>query len=1083
MRKFVLLFLAVLTAGSLLAQNRQVSGTVSNEEGGPVAGATIIVKDTTIGAVTNSQGHYSIMAPANGVLEISSPGLQTAEVAINNRSVVDVMLTLSSTHLDDVIVIAFGTAKRESFTGSVTVVGSQELSKTQSSNVGDALVGKVAGVQFAAASGRPGAGQSLYVRGVGSISASVGKGPLWVVDGVPFEGDINNINPADMESVTVLKDAASNALYGARGANGVIMVTTKKAKAGEASVTFDAKWGVNTRALRSYDVADGGEFYELHHKALFNYFNLSQKQSADVAYASANNLLLSTSAGGVGYNVYTVPDGQNLIGSNGRLNPNATVGRLVNFKGQDYWLQPDNWLNEIYKSASFRQEYNFSVAGSTDRSNFYASLGYLSNEGIIDGSDNERLTARLRADYQVKKWMKLSVNSSFSHFKWFNGNDPDDEGASDGGNVFQTAIRMAPIYPIYIRDGNGNIMKDQWGFDLYDNGSGRNGGAVRTNGGQSNQLQDIQLNKYINEGNAFSINGQADFDLYEGLKFTVNGSVYVDETRTTRMLNPYYGQFATSGGVIDKGHYRDINYNLQQLLTYDRKIGSHNFNILLGHEYYNIKQYGLSASKSMLWSPNSIELGSAVVGSDYETSSMGEYNNEGYFGRVMYDFDDRYFFSGSYRRDASSRFHPDHRWGNFWSLGATWIMSREEWFHASWVEMLRVKASFGSQGNDNIPNYLYVDYYDIQNDGNGKPTSTFARKGNEKITWETNANLNIGVEFDLWKGRLSGGVDFFNRKTTDMLFSMAVPLEAGYDAIFTNVGDMVNRGVEIDLHALLINTRDFTWRFSVNASYLSNKIIKLPEQYKNNTTADGLTKGRRDGNYFLAEGNGRYAFYIPTFAGVDPETGESLWYKYKVKDGVVDPDKTNPDHLERVTTKLYTEASTDGREYHSDPYPDLFGGFGTSLRYKGIDFSAAFTYQIGGLVLDSGYMFYMGSPLQTSTGNNYHRDLYDSWTPGNTNTSIPRFAYNDANVSATSDRFLTDASFLNIQNISIGYTIPSSFTKKFFAQSLRIYAACDNVWYWSKRQGLDPRQSVSGTTNPFYYAPVRTVSGGINITF
>ena len=1044
-----------------------------------------MVDGSHVGTTSNGDGSFTITAPGNGSLVVSFIGYETQKVAIGGKTRINISLKEDAQAIDDVIVVAFGTAKKDAFTGAAKVIKSDDLIKTQSSNVGDALVGKIAGVQFSSASGRPGSGQKIYVRGYGSMNAK--NDPLWVVDGVPYEGDINNINAADIESISVLKDAASNALYGSRGANGVIMVTTKRAKAGEATVTFDGKWGINTRALQTYDIVeDAGEYYEMHYKSLYNYYTLDQKYTPLAANIAANKLLTSNDPGGLGYNVFTVPDGQNLIGENGRLNPRAKRGRLVtDAKGQQFYLQPDNWLDEIYKSSSFRQEYNVSVSGATDRANFFASLGYLDNTGIVDGSSNERYTARLRADYQAKKWLKVGGNMSYTHFVWNNGNKTNDdgdgqgEGNADGGNAFATAIRMAPIYPVYMRDGNGNIMIDEYGFKMYDTGDGRNGGALRTNGGKSNDLQDIQLNKYINEGNAFMANGFADFSLYKGLKLTLNGSVSLDETRGTEVSNPYYGQFAESGGAVFKSHSREIAYNMQQLLTYTNTFADvHNLDLLFGHEMYNRKSYGLYGSKTMMFSPDNTELSGAVVDSSRSGSSVLEYNNEGYFFRGQYDYDNRIYFSGSYRRDASSRFHPDHRWGNFWSLGAAWIINRESWFNASWVNMLKVKASYGSQGNDNLGSraesyYRYTDYREILSSGDGV-TSVLYQKGNPDITWETNANLNVGVEFGLWDNRLSGSIDVFNRKTTDMLFELATPIESGYTTIFTNIGDMVNRGLEIELNADLIRTKNLVWDFSLNMTHYKNKVTHLPEQFKNNTTADGKHVGRWQSTKFLTEGESVFSFYVPTYAGVDPETGKSLWYTYKTDDA---------GNKERIKTSDYSVASQEGREMHGDALPDVYGGFGTSLRFYGVDFSIGFTYQLGGQVLDQGYMFYMDSPAGTSTGNNYHHDLLNSWTPENSGSNIPRFAYNDSNQAAVSVRFLTSASYLNIQNITLGYTLPKRITRKFLVENLRIYFACDNVWYWSKRQGLDPRQAINGITNPYYYAPIRTFSGGVTVTF
>ncbi len=1095
-RKIVLSLIAVLgLCVHGFAQVQQVSGTVTDPTGMPIIGATVVIDGTTTGTTTGIDGDFVINAAADATLSVSFVGFQSVQVPVAGQSTLSITLR-EDTAIEEVIVVAFGTAKKEAFTGSSTVVKSEDLMKTQSANISDALVGKVSGVQFNSASGSLGSSQSMSVRGVGSMAS--GTQPLWVVDGVPYEGDINNLNMADVESINVLKDAASNALYGARGANGVIMVTTKRAKAGDARVAFDAKWGLNTRALRQYDIIeDPGQYYEAHYRSLYNYFSLENGMMPVNAHRAANDLLTTNNAGGLGYNVFTVPEGQNLIGTNGKLNPNATEGRKVNYNGQDYTLTPDNWLDEIYKN-SFRQEYNMSIAGATDRSNFFASLGYLNNNGIIDGSEMERYTARLKADYNAKKWLKIGANMSYTHFVWENGNDTaNDEGASDGGNVFATAVRMAPIYPVYVRDGEGNIMRDQWGMLLYDNGSGINGGSVRTTGGQSNQLQDIQLNKYISEGNAFSANGFLDFNLAEGLKLTVNGSVTIDETRHTQMMNAYYGQFAQSGGIISKSHGRTLAYNLQQLLTYNRSFGrnqNHNFDILLGHENYTLNSASLGASKSTLFSPDNLELNGAVTDSSNSYSSVSQYNNEGYFARAQYDYDSRFFFSASYRRDASSKFHPDHRWGNFWSVGGAWLINKESWFTSKAINMLKLKVSYGSQGNDGIADYLYTDMYSIDSDGMGGVTATWVRKGNENITWETNGNLNAGVEIGLWNDRLTAGVEFFNRTTSDMLFALPAPIESGYSSYYTNIGDMRNTGFELTLNADIIRKKDFTWSFNLNASHYQNRLTSLPDYYRSEESHDGTRVGLQSGSNFYSEGMSIYEFYLPTYAGVNAQ-GQAQWYYYKKTPKAVTDANGNPYYnadgsqvyeytTERTVTNNWSDASVAGREFHGSALPDLYGGFGTSLQWKGLDFSANFTYQIGGLTYDSGYAQYMSSPQGTSVGHNLHKDVFKGWTEENKQTNIARLCYNDIySMGSTSDYFLTDASYLNIQNITIGYTLPQKFTRKFLVERLRIYASCDNVWYWSKRQGLDPRQSLSGGSSIYYNAPVRTFSGGISVTF
>lgn len=1063
-RKIVLSLIAVFVfLAYATAQNRQISGTVSDANGHPVAGATVIVDGTSLGTTTNTAGEYTLSAPVNGTLVVTFVGFEPQQLPIAGKTRINVTMKEDAQAIDDVIVVAFGTAKKEAFTGSAAVIKSDEIAKVQTSNVATALVGRVAGVQTSSTSGDLGKTPSIRVRGFGSINA--GKEPLWIVDGMPYEGDLNNLNTNDIESMTVLKDAASNALYGARGANGVIMVTTKKAKSGDAVVTIDAKWGVNSKALEEYDVITSpAQYYETHFKALYGYY--AQTNPAAKAYALASSGLTSNGTGGLGYNVYTVPEGQALIGTNGKLNPNATLGRKIIYNGQEYWLTPDDWIDEAYQSA-FRQEYNVNISGATERSSFYASLGYLDNTGIIKSSALERYTARLKADYQAKKWLKVGGNMSYAHFSNSNGNS-NEGSASSTVNIFAFSAQMPPIYPVYIRDGSGRIMVDDNGYQMYDYGDKGNAGLTRPLLPGANGLQTSWLNKKKAEGNAFSGSGFVDISLYKGLKLTVNGSTNIDETRTTYLNNQYYGQFAEAGGTISKYHTRDIAYNLQQILNYNETFGKHNVGLMVGHEYYQKKYYYLSGTKSKLFSYDNEELGGAVVDGAGAHSYIDDYNSEGYFMRAQYDYAGRYFVSGSYRRDASSRFHPDHRWGNFWSVGAAWLLNQENWFDAPWVNLLKLKASYGSQGNDNIGNNLYTDTYSIENN-NGEIAVLFGQKGNPNITWETNTNLNIGTEFGFWNNRLSGSVDFFNRKTSDMLFAFSVPSSLGYSSYYANVGDMVNRGVEVELNADLIRTKNVLWSFNLNLTHVKNEVTYLAPEHKS-TTVEGY-KGYIDGSYFVGEGLPLYTYYLRSYAGVDPETGASLWYKdVKGDDG----------KITRTKTSDYTSAT---RYLHDSAIPSVYGGFSTSVSAYGVDFSISFNYQIGGKVYDSGYASFMSSPYGTTVGTNYHKDILKAWTPENKGSDIPRLQYGDQYTTSVSDRFLTDASYLNISNINVGYTLPSKITQKFGVQKLRVYLACDNVVYWSKRQGLDPRYSFTGATNFSNYSPIRTISGGVTVQF
>ena len=1071
--------------GLATAQTSTISGVVYSEaDGEPVIGASVMVVGVpggTLGASTNIEGKFSIAnVPSTAThLRVSYVGMTTQEVKIQRGKTMKIILVEDGVALDEVMVVAFGTAKKSAFTGSAKVVDAEVLENTQVTSVTNALAGKVAGVQLTSSNGAPGSSSSIKIRGISSINA--GNDPLIIVDGAPYSGDLDNLNPNDVESMTVLKDAASNALYGARGANGVIIITTKQAtKKGDATVTFDAKWGVNTSALQQYDIVTSpAQYYELHHGALKNYY-MDRGESAYNAWIHANeNLCGASGNGGLGYNVYTVPDGQYLIGENGKLNPNATLGRIVNYKGEDYLLTPDDWRN-IGTRDGARQEY---------KASFYASIGYLKNEGITYGSDMERLTARLKADYQAKKWLKVGGNLSYTNFEF---NSLANNGSStSSGNVWAFTSQMAPIYPAYIRTTDGNVKVDGNGFGMMDYGNGKNAGMVRPFISDANPIMDNKLNTNQAEGNALSANGFALFKFFEGLTLNINATTNLDETRGTYVYNPYYGQFDSTGGTVSKYNSRSYNYNVQQLLNYAFTLGSNNnFDITLGHEYYRSEAKYLSASKSNMFSQDNKELGGAVIDGQSAYSYASVYNNEGYIARLQYNFGERIFASASIRRDASSRFHPDHRWGEFWSVGAAWLINKEKWFTADWVDELKIKSSIGQMGNDNIGSYRYTDLFNIVNSG-GKLGTSFAAKGTEDITWEKNTNFNIGAEFSFFK-RVSGSIEYYRRKTTDMLFSFSVAPSLGYSSFYDNVGDMTNSGVELEMNVNIFNKKNLNWDVYFNISTVDNNIDMIHADKKTSSLYDfggKEYKGYNSGSFFISEDVSMYTWRLRKYAGVDKATGESLWWQRKEQpvldaegNQVVDADGKVVTEFVNVKTNDYANATyylIDGET----TIADFFGGFGTSFGAYGFDFSINCSFQIGGKQLDYTYAQFMTPPTSSMLGYNYHSDLLNSWSTDNANSNIPRFQYGDTYGAGTSTRFLTDASFLNIDNINVGYTLPSRLTRKFAVQSLRFYVSADNVFYWSKRQGFDPRQSLSGGSDATNYSPMRSVSGGVTIKF
>ena len=1067
--------------GLAAAQTATITGKVYSEaDGEPVFGASVFVIGTSLGAGTDMDGNFTIEnVPATATtLRVSYVGMTTQEVKILRDKPMRIVLVEDGLALDEVMVVAYGTAKKSAFTGSATVVKSEEIGKAQVTNPVAALTGKMAGVQLHTASGQPGSSPSIRIRGISSINA--GNDPLIILDGAPYDGSLNNISTQDIESMTVLKDAASNALYGARGANGVIIITTKKGSTGSARVTFDAKWGSNQRAAQDYDyISNPAQYYETYYGSLRSYAANGLGLDATKAHEWANANMIESVNYGLGYNVFSVPAGEYLIGVNGKLNPNATLGNVVSYNGQDYLITPDNWIDEAYNN-SLRQEYNFSVSAGNDKSSFYTSVNYLNNEGITIASNYERLSARLKADYKVKKWLKVGANAAYTHTEQDAVGGDGDSGSS--GSIFAYTSSVAPIYPIYIRDGKGNRMYDSNGFMLHDFGSGDNAGLSRPVLNTANPYLQNQLDANTSEGNAFNANGFAEFTFLKNFKFTWNSGVNVAESRGTTTTNPYYGSYAASNGIVSKSHARRFTWNHQQLLNWEDSFGSNNIAIMVGHEYYRNKYYYLSATKKNQFDPTNLELAGAIT-DDGGNSYTTDYNTEGFFGRAMYDFDNRYYVSASYRRDASSKFAPENRWGDFWSASAAWDICKERWFKATWVNLLKIKASYGEQGNDQIADFLYTTRYDIVN-SNGKPGAVPYALGNRNITWETQGNFNAGIDFEIFKGRIGGTIEYFNRMTFDMLYPFTLPASYGFTSYTDNIGDMRNRGFEVELRTTPIRTKDFEWNINLNVTSYKNKITYLPEE-KKTAEVDGF-RGYTSGDKFYGEDCALFTYHLKKYAGIN-ENGEPMWWKNIEEDRLDAEGKPVLDKNGNVLKNVIgqeTTTSYDDADYYlcGTSLPDAYGGFSTSLTWKGFDLSVDFSYQIGGQVYDGDYASMMSSPRSGSQGRNIHKDMLNAWTPTN-NSNLPRMQFGDQYTSGSSDRFLTDASYLSLNNINFGYTLPRLVTKKAGIESLRIYVAADNICYWSQRKGLDPRQSISGGASNAYYSPIRTISGGVTLTF
>lgn len=958
---FLLLFVSLLAS----AQTVRVRGTIKDSSTGePVPYALVNVKDIPARSMADANGVYTIRVSVDGVLVFSSLGYVDLEVAVAGREVLDVELTPAEIDDSEDIILPFHSESRTSFTGSAAVLGHSDIIKTQSPDVIRAVEGVVPGVRMTNSYTSP----SVTIRGASSLYAVTQ--PLYVVDGVPFEGNVNSLNPSDIESVTVLKDAATNALYGVRGANGVIMIDTKKARGNGMNVGFDASWGVNAKAGAGYEtIYDPATYYQAHYNALYNYYRLEKGLCQEEAnFKAASNLTSSTAEGSLGYLSYTIPEGELLIGKNGRLNPMARKGRMVTYNGERYWLQPEDWM-ELSLKSSLRQEYNVNVSDSRGKLQTFGSFGYLNSGGIAENDGFRRYSARIKADYQPAETIRMGLNLSYANTRKLET------------DIFQYASVMAPVYPMYLRDSRRDIRYDADGNERY-------------------TLEGMKVNKTSAKANSFNGVGFFEMDFLEEFTFTINAGI---------------------GGNSSNQPAGDLFYfDFQEVVDWSHTFaGKHELSALIGHEWYRSR----------------IDAGRP-------------YNNNGLFFNAHYDYDGKIFATASFRSDASSHFSPGHRWGSFWSVSAGWLLSEESWFYSTWMDMLKVKASAGVLGND----------------GFGPAVAGYLEK-NPGLTWENSNDITVGVDYGVFKGRMSGSLEIFSRKTGNML--CYVPRYSS--DFYGNYGSMRNLGFEMSFEGIIMEEDDLIWDAYLNLAHYTNRVTTLHGSNRK-VTVEGY-EGYVSGNTFIAEGLPLNTFLTPQFAGVDQNDGSPLWVKDVLGgDGVAQ---------EQTVTKKYEEA-TDF--LCGDPDPALYGGFGTSLSFMDFDVSARFTYQIGGKCWDTGYMAYMASPTG-SMGTNYHLDVFDAWTPENRESEIPRFVYNDKDAAARSDRFLVNASYLNFQNLQLGYTLPRRWSDRIMVNKLRVYLSCDNILFLSCRRGFDPRFNFAGESVFTGNYPVRTVSGGVSFTF
>ena len=1043
-----------LMVGVALAQTK-VNGTVtSQEDGQPVIGASVLVVGTQVGTVTDANGKFSLTCPeGKNTLRITYIGMEPIEVSA--RPNMRIVLTSDQTALDEVLVVAYGTAKKSSFTGSAESVGGEKIELRPITNVAKGLEGQVSGVQMTSGSGQPGSSPNIRIRGYGSINAS--SAPLYVVDGVPYDGNLSSLNPADIESMTVLKDASAGALYGARGANGVVMITTKKGKEGKAQVTWRSTAGWSNRALPKYELVDQKEYVQLTYEGLRNGYVYGNGMSWSDAEAAARAALGST-LGGEHYNPFKNYTWDTII--------DPATGQ-VRADAQSAWNE--NWMDAIKQDNAFRHEHQLSVSGGTEKTKYLVSLGYVNEDGILKTTNFQRYNARANVETQVTNWFKLNANTSLAHSRT-NQNDYDGTSTS---NVWYTAQFISPLFPTYMKDLKGNDLLDSDGNRQLDYGDNEELGLRYGNVSDFNALGGLvddkgeRLRDIAGLRTGFVLGtDDASAGWLQGLKLSVNFGLDYENQNRMRYMNMYHGNQAKSGGLIQKYNYRTQSYTFNQLLTWNRTFDRHNIDVLLGHEYYSYNYKYLTAGRTNLVD-GIYEL--APAANMYEADSYSiDYNINSFLGRINYNYADRYYLSASLRADQSSRFYKDNWTGTFWSIGANWRVSQENFMKGiKWVDNLSFKASYGQQGNDNLYDadgyaiyYAWQSLYSLGWNNANNIGAVISSLETKDVSWEKNSNFNIGLEGTLFNHLLHFGFEYYYKKTTDMLLNYPLPLSTGFTGYNANVGDLRNTGIEMELTVTPIKTRDLHWDITWMGSTVSNKVLKLTEQ------SPEIVKGIR----VIKEDYPLNTFYMSKSAGVDPATGAQLYWAYEKDDNgdmIPGTDYITSDYSTAVNCKYYLGSRI----------PDLYGSLSSNLSYKGVDLSVLTTYSIGGKIYDSAYRGAMEVTYLSST---WHSHALRRWQQPGDITDVPRIEIGQS--YATNDRFLIDASYFAIKNITLGYTLPRNIVNKAGLQNVRVFTSVDNLKLWSHLEGMDPQYNFGGGTD-YDYAPNKTWTIGLEVKF
>ncbi|MDM1406502.1 TonB-dependent receptor [Myroides sp. DF42-4-2] len=1025
----------LLLCNIALAQQVKVTGTVSESNGESLPGVLVTIKNTTKGVQTDFNGHYSIEVSPEDILQYEYVGFKSQSLSVGVKRQIDITLHEDVVSLENIVIVAYGAQKQKAIVGAISQVKSDVLEKQVATSVVTALQGTVSGVNIVNSSAQPGENPTIRVRGIGSINAAAD--PLIILDGAPFMGNINAISADQIETINVLKDASSTALYGSRGANGVILIKTKMGKRNaEPAVSINLSTGVAFDAVKTHKVLNTQDYTSYLWEGRKNNYQYVIGQDERTARQNASDGLVSY----FGYNPF---------GTDQPIDYNG------NWTVKEPLLWETDWKRELERNQAFRKEYNFNVTGGSDRTTYFLAGNYLNQDGRIKTANFERTTVRLNLESQLTDWLQLGANTAYAVS---NQNFPTQSG-TDLYSPMNWIYTMPSVYPVYKRDATGQIAYDPQGQSIYDygNASSKDPNSVRPIMSGENAVGILYNNQTVNRRSSITWNGFAKIDLAEGLYFKSNLSYEKYDLDIKAYNNSQYGQASSVKGRVNKTKDTAETLNFINALHYDKTFGNHHLAADGIIEAYQFKKDFFNASATGYLPGNS------EIGSGTSLENINGYTVEdrltSYLGRLSYDYNNKYFAEGSFRRDSSTRFHKDVRAGNFFSIGGSWIASSEDFLADSpYIDLLKLRVSYGELGNNNLKdNYFpYLRLFETGYNQLDNPGVILGDLADPLLSWEKTASFNAGIDFSLFNNRVEGSIDYYKKRSIDLLFAIPQASSTGNLEILSNAGTVENYGLEVSVTTHIIRKPEWNWDVSLNFSIDRNKVTSLTQD----SFISGLNRWEK--------GRSLYDFYLREWAGVDPNDGYGLWYK-----DVVD---ANGRVTGRETTKDYDEAT---RYYNQSALPKIVGGFNTSLSYKNFDFSAFFSFSLGGYIYDGDYASLLGG---ISKGYQSSPDIADRWQKPGDNTNIPILLNSSNNFAATSTRFLYKNDYARLKALTIGYTLPIEQLGKLKLKQARVYIQGENLLTFQSHKGIDPEQAINGVTN--YRVPLSaTLSAGLTINF